>query len=294
MIAAEATLAAEDDMSIEAIPLTKYIGAEIRGVDLTKPFDEATRRQVYALWLEHLVLIFRGQELTQEQFVASTANFGKLAKLIRPAEFRPPGYARLLDNIMLISNIRENGIPIGALPDGEMWFHHDMLHVDIPHKGTCLYSVEIPAKGGNTLFANCYRAYETMPVALRDKLEGKRAFHSYNLGELKRGDGKGVPHLKQSSHPMFRTHEETHRKAVYFNRLMTERIEGVAADEGDALLKAAFDHSENPEWVYEHVWQPHDLIVWDNRCSMHARTDFPEGERRLMLRTTIEGEARPQ
>ncbi len=280
-------------MAIEAIPLSKHIGAEIRGVDLTKPWDEATKKKVYGFWLDHLVLLFRGQELTQEQFVASTGNFGRLAKLIRPAEFRPPGYSRLLDNIMLISNIRENGIPIGALPDGEMWFHHDMLHVEMPHKGTCLYSVEVPSHGGNTLFANGYRAYETMPKDLRDKLEGKRAFHSYNLGELKRGDGKGVPHVKQASHPMFRTHEETGRKAVYFNRLMTARIEGMDPEEGDKLLAAAFDHSENPEWVYEHVWRPHDLLLWDNRCSMHARTDFPEGERRLMLRTTIEGDVRP-
>ncbi len=280
-------------MGIEVIPLTRHIGAEIRGVDLTRPFDEATRNKVYVAWLEHLVLLFRGQELTQEQFVASTGNFGTLAKLVRPAEFRPPGYARLLDNIMLISNIRENGIPIGALPDGEMWFHHDMLHVEIPHKGTCLYSVEVPSHGGNTLFANCYRAYETMPAALRDKLEGRRAFNSYNLGELKRGDGKGVPHVRMASHPVFRTHEETGRKAVNVNRLMTDHIEGMDRTESDKLLNAVFDHSENPEWVYEHVWRKHDLLVWDNRCSMHARTDFPEGERRLMLRTTIEGSVRP-
>lgn len=280
-------------MAIEAIPLTKHIGAEIRGVDLTRPFDEATRSAVYSLWLKNLVVLFRGQELTQEQFVAATGNFGKLAKLARPAEFRPPGYARLLDNIMLISNIRENGVPIGALPDGEMHFHHDMLHAEIPHKGTCLYSVEVPSHGGNTLFANCYRAYETMPAALRDKLEGKRAFNAYTLGEQKRGDGQGIAHVKMASHPVFRTHDETGRKAVSVNRLMTDHIEDMDRAESDRLLAAVFDHSENPEWVYEHVWRKHDLLVWDNRCSMHARTDFPEGERRLMLRTTIEGHARP-
>ncbi|MCC6776018.1 MAG: TauD/TfdA family dioxygenase, partial [Hyphomicrobiales bacterium] len=125
------------------------------------------------------------------------------------------------------------------------------------------------------------------------KLEGKRAFHSYNLGELKRGDGKGVPHTRMSSHPVFRTHEETGRKAVNVNRLMTAKVEDLPEEESDRLLNAVFDHSENPEWVYEHVWRPHDLLVWDNRCSMHARTDFPEGERRLMLRTTIEGTTRP-
>jgi taurine dioxygenase len=280
-------------MAIEVIPLNKHIGAEIRGVDLSKPIDESTRKEIYAAWLKHIVVLFRGLELTPEQFLAASSTFGKVAKLVRPPEFRPPGYSRLPDTIMLISNVRENGVPIGALPDGEMWFHHDMLHVDEPHKASCLYSVEVPSTGGNTCFASCYRAYETMPAELRDKLEGKRAFNSYTLGEQKRGDGQGVQHVKMASHPVFRTHDETGRKAVNVNRLMTDHIEGMDREESDKLLAAVFDHSENKEWVYEHVWRPHDLLVWDNRCSMHARTDFSAGERRLMLRTTIEGNGRP-
>jgi len=280
-------------MAITAIPLTKHIGAEIRGVDLTKPIGEDTRQEIYRLWLDHLILLFRGQELSQEQLIAATKVFGDQAVSNRKVDLLPPGWARLLPGIMLISNIRENGVPIGNLPDGEMWFHHDMLHVAVPHKGTCLYSLEVPSKGGNTKFANCYRAYETMPAALKAKLEGRRAFNSYRLGEAKRGDGMGVDQVNESGHPVFRTHEETGRKGVYINRLMTVGIEGMKPEESREVLEAAFDHSENPEWVYEHVWQPHDLIVWDNRCSMHARTDFSEGERRLMMRTTIAGNVRP-
>lgn len=280
-------------MAIEVVPLNEHIGAEIRGADLTRPLDDATRGQVYDAWLRHLVVVFRGQELSQEQFLAASSNFGKVAKLVRPSEFRPPGYARLLDNIMLISNIRENGVPIGALPDGEMWFHHDMLHVEEPHKASCLYSIEVPSHGGNTLFASCYRAYETLPAALRDKLEGRRAFNSYALGEQKRGDGQGINHVKMASHPVFRTHDETGRKAINVNRLMSDHIEGLDRAESDRLLQAVFDHAESSAWIYEHVWRKHDLLVWDNRCSMHARTDFPAGERRLMLRTTIEGHGRP-
>jgi taurine dioxygenase len=281
-------------MRMEIISLTRYIGAEIRGVDLAQPLDEATRKNLYTAWLDHLVLVFRGQQLDQQQFLAATGNFGKLAELARPPEMRPSGMAKLLEGIMLISNIRENGQPIGLLPDGEMWFHHDMLHVDFPHKGTCLYSLEVPSRGGNTLFANCYRAYETLPPALRDSLEDKRAFNSYNLGEQKRGDGKGAAKLlKMASHPVFRTHDETGRKAVNVNRLMTDHVEGLTREESDRLLKAVWDHSENREWIYEHEWRKNDLIVWDNRCSMHARTDFPENERRLMLRTTLEGGLRP-
>ena len=280
-------------MAISAIPLSRHIGAEVRGVDLTKPLDDATRRQIYQLWLDHLILLFRDQRLDQEQLIDATSIFGEQAKSNRRAEYLPSGWARLLDGIMLISNIRENGIAIGNLPDGEMWFHHDMLHVETPHKGTCLYAVEVPSVGGNTRFASCYRAYETLSAPLKERLEGRRAYHAYALGEAKRGDGKGVAQVNTSSHPVFRTHEETGRKAVYVNRLMTERIAGLSPEESGPLLAAVFDHSENPEWVYEHVWRPHDLIVWDNRCSMHARTDFPEGERRLMLRTTIAGNVRP-
>jgi taurine dioxygenase len=103
----------------------------------------------------------------------------------------------------------------------------------------------------------------------------------------------GVAQVNDSTHPVFRTHEETGRKAVYVNRLMTVGVEGMSSEDSDPLLAQVFDHSENPEWVYEHVWRPHDLIVWDNRCSMHARTDFSAGERRLMMRTTIAGTVRP-
>jgi taurine dioxygenase len=280
-------------MAVTAVPLSNNIGAEVRGVDLSKPVDAATRKEIYDLWLEHLILLFRDQKLTQEQMIGATLIFGEQAISNRKAELLPSGWAKLLPGIMLISNIRENGVPIGNLPDGEMWFHHDMLHVAMPHKGTCLYSLEVPSKGGNTRFANCYRAYETLPEPLKSKLEGRRAIHSYRLGEAKRGDGMGVEQVNESSHPVFRTHEETGRKAVYVNRLMTVGVEGMAADQSKAALDVVFDHSENEDWVYEHVWRPGDFIVWDNRCSMHARTDFSAGERRLMMRTTIAGNVRP-
>jgi taurine dioxygenase len=280
-------------MSVTAIPLTKHIGAEIRGIDLTRPADAGDAAALNRLWLEHVILVFRGQKLRQEDLLRVTGYFGRLGPLARPREYQPAGFDRLLDNIMLISNIRENGEPIGALPDGEMMFHHDMLHAKVPHKGTLLYSVEVPQTGGNTLFANCYTAYETLPDAVRRPLEGRRAFHHYNYGSVQRGDDKGVAAFAESVHPVFRTHEETGRKAVYANRLMTRQVVDMPPEESDRLLAALFDHSENRDWVYEHVWRPDDLILWDNRCSMHARTDFSPAERRLLLRTTIEGEVEP-
>ncbi len=128
---------------------------------------------------------------------------------------------------------------------------------------------------------------------MRDRLEGRRAFHHYNYGSVQRGDDKGVEAFAEATHPVFRTHEETGKKAVYVNRLMTRRIVDLPEGESERLLGEVFDHSENPEWVYEHEWRTDDLILWDNRCSMHARTDFSPEERRLLLRVTVEGEVAP-
>jgi len=278
---------------LEVRPLTPHIGAEIRGIDLRQRPDEQIIRQIYQTWLEHLVLVFPDQELRQEDMLQVTGYFGELGHLDRPAKFHPPGFSRMLPGIMLISNIRENGEPIGALPDGEMMFHHDMIHKDIPSKATLLYSVEIPSQGGDTLFASGYAAYETLDPAIRGRLEGKRALHHYNYGSTQRGDDRGVEAFNECIHPVFRTHEETGRKAVYVNRLMTVKVMDMAPAESELLLNALFDQAEKPEFVYIHAWRKGDLLLWDNRCSSHARTDFPSGERRLMLRTTVVGTTRP-
>ena len=280
-------------MTISATPLSHHIGAEIRGVDLSQPLTPEVQKELYAQWLKHLVLLFRGQKLSQTDLLRVTGYFGKVAKLTRPKEYQPSGFKDLQDGIMLISNIRENGIPIGSLPDGEMHFHHDTLHSQLPHKGTFLYSVEVPSQGGNTLFANGYAAYESLPADLREHVGSRRAHNQYYFGAVKKGDPNAVAASAAADHPVFRTHEETGRKAVDVNRLMTKSIIEMAEDDSRESLTKIFEHSENPEWIYEHVWRPGDLILWDNRCSMHARTDFPSGERRLMLRTTIEGDVKP-
>ena len=278
---------------LDLVPLSKHIGAEIRGIDLRDPLDTATMDAIHQAWLDHSVLLFRGQSFSQEDLLRVTGCFGELAPLSRPPKFFPKGYSRLLPNIMMISNIRENGETIGALPDGEMNFHHDQIHSEVPHNGTLLYSLEIPSAGGETLFASGYAAYDTLDPAIRSRLESRLAKHHYNYGTTTRGGAGGVEAFSESVHPVFRTHDETGRKAIYVNRLMTVRIEDLPPDESDALLNALFDHSENPEFVSRHVWRVGDLIVWDNRCSMHARDDFPADQRRLMLRTTVKGSKRP-
>jgi taurine dioxygenase len=278
---------------LQFVPLTKHIGCEVKGIDLRNPVAPTAASAIYRAWLDHAVLLFRGQELTQEDLIRVTGIFGDFAPIGRPAATLPKGFAKVLPNIMLISNIRENGETIGALPDGEMMFHHDTIHREEPHKATLLYSVEIPTYGGDTLFASGTAAYDALDPAMKRKLEGLKAVNFYVYNSVTRNDKQGVDATSQAVHPVVRTHEETKRKALYINRLMSVRIEGMPEAESDALLNFLYDHCEKPEFVYAHVWRKGDLVVWDNRCSSHARTDFPSDQRRLLLRTTVRGMGRP-
>ncbi len=280
-------------MPIDVVPLTPNIGAEIRGVDLRDELGARTVAAIRSAWLDYAVVLFRNQHLEKDDQIHFTTQFGEVGILARPKQYRTSGHDDMPDGMMLISNVRENGEPIGALPDGEMMFHHDMLHADIPNTATLLYAVEIPSVGGNTLFASGNSAYDTLPEDLRAPMEVQKAFHHYNYGSVQKGDGKGTPAYSNSVHPVFRTHSETGRKAIYVNRLMTEGIVDMPTEQSGALLERLFDHSERAEFVYEHVWRTGDLLMWDNRCSMHARTDFPGGARRLLWRTTIASDERP-
>src|SRR5215510_14626372 len=153
------SVATQTRTRFQIVPLTRHIGAELRGIDLRSKPDEETVRAIYQAWLDHLVIIFPDQDLAQEDLVRVTGYFGEIGELSRPAKYFPKGYSKLLPGIMLISNIRENGKPIGALPDGEMMFHHDLIHAAVPTMATLLYAVEVPSTGGNTLLASSYAAY---------------------------------------------------------------------------------------------------------------------------------------
>ena len=269
----------------EVRPLSPALGAEIVGIDLSRRLDDALFSHIRDAWYQHLILLFRDQKLSEEDEVQFAERFGPLAR-IHTAQFvsRHPA-------VMLISNIREDGKPIGALPDGEMQFHSDQCYQQKPAAGSMLYAIEVPSKGGDTLFANAYLAYESLPDSIKRRLEGKRALNAYDYDSsaTKRGGEVGGD-APSCVHPVVRTHPATGRKALYVNRLMTRCIEGLPAAESEELLEFLFNHQERPEFVYAHVWRPGDLLMWDNRCTLHARTDFSAGERRLLRRVTILGE----
>jgi len=266
-------------------PLSAALGAEIIGVDLSEEIDDHTFAHIQDAWHLNLVILLRGQELSEEDQVRFAEKFGP------PAVIHTKQFVRNHPAVMLISNIREDGKPIGALPDGEMHFHTDQCHQERPAMASMLYALEVPSTGGNTLFANGYMAYETLPDGIKRRIEGRKALNAYDYdtAAMRRNTrlAEGVPSYV---HPVVRTHPATGRKALYVNRLMTVRIEGLPAQESDELLTTLFDHQERREFIYEHVWRAGDLLMWDNRCTLHARTDFSPNERRLMRRVTILGE----
>jgi taurine dioxygenase len=266
-------------------PLAPSLGAEIRDLDLTSPLDRDTISAIHAAWLQHLILVFRCGEISEDDQTRLAGYFGPTVGA-RSKQRSDGGDRRL----MLISNIRQNGEPIGLLPDGELMFHSDSVFLEKPLMGAILYAEEIPSTGGNTLFANMYDAYGSLTDELKTRVTGLQAVHVFDYEtQVKSGrfDRSSAPH---ATHPAIRTHPETGRKALYVNRLMTEELVGLPRAENDDLLQRLYRHAEDSTHVYEHIWQVNDLVMWDNRCTQHARTDFPTGERRLLRRVGIEGD----
>jgi len=274
-------------MTISIEPVSDAIGARVTGIDLSQDMDEAAFRTIHRAWLDHQVLVFPGQKLGEEDQMRFTRRFGEPGGRNRKVPIAEEGRVSY-PGIMLISNIREDGKPIGSLPDGEMMFHSDGAYAKRPFRYTLLYAIEVPSVGGNTRFANMYTAYDTLPAELKQRLASCHAEHQYYAGTVDKS--KPTESLTGTRrHPLFIEHEETGRVALYASRLLTTRIVELPAAESEEVLERLFDHSERPELIYEHVWTPGDFVMWDNRCVNHARTDFSEGERRLLRRTTVFG-----
>jgi len=272
-------------MPIQVRRLSPVLGAEIVGVDISKPLDAQTIAEIRAAWLEHLVVLFRNQRIDADDQTRFCKYFG---------EIEPPKVSVGQDDkhphVMFISNVRDMGLRT-SLEEGEMMFHSDRSYDEFPFMATTLYAMEVPPKGGNTLFANCYASYDRLPEDLRRRAETLRAMHVYdyenNQVQKTQENSPDAPRFVQ---PVIRTHPETKRKCIYVNRLMTDHVVGVPPEESKAVLGQLYDFAERPEFVYEHVWQVGDFLMWDNRCTMHARTYFDPRERRMMRRIAICGD----
>jgi len=268
-------------MGITVRPLSPALGAEISGFDL-RNIDTTTAKEILDAWHQYLVLLVRGQSISDDDHINFTKIFGE----IDPAKFTGPEGR---PEIMLISNIREDGKPIGALPDGEMEFHIDRLHQKVPSAGAVLHAIEVPAEGGNTLYLNMYLAYETLPAETKKRIEGLEAVSFYDYSATKRVDSQVSPDTPSAVHPVVRIHPVTKRKSLFVCGLMTDHIVGLPKEESRKILSELYKHSEQSGFVYEHKWKVGDIIIWDNRCTMHARTDFDFSARRLIKRIAIKG-----
>jgi taurine dioxygenase len=283
-----------DVIDITVTPMSPACGAEVSGVDLTRPLSETQVRAIKEAWGKHLVLVFRGQKLSQDDQLRFASYFGDLGSRKKAPEAlrnRTEGVAQDHEKVLLVSNIKVDGVPIGAFGEGEFWFHIDSGYSPKPYKYTFLYALELPSTGGNTMFSNMYKAYAAVPQALKERLKGRKALHIHEYNRARQanhsGDISGVPH---HAHPVFITHPDTGGKTLFVDRLMTTRIEGMSEQESSAILEQLYDIGERREFIFEHVWQLGDFLMWDNRCTIHARTDFPKEERRLLRRCTVEGE----
>lgn len=277
---------------IDIRPLDAPLGAEVWGLDLSRPLSDEIFRQIHRAHLEHHVLVFRGLRITPAQQIGFSRRFGPLQiHVLR--NFQLAGHPEIL----IVSNIRENGQPIGLGDAGHFW-HSDLSYVDRPSLGSMLHAQELPAEGGDTLFADQHAAYEALPEDVKQRLAGLRAEHWYlcKYEEL-RARSPWRPRLTQAQidevrpqvHPVVREHPETGRKALFVNEHFTTRVIGLPEHESRALLDELFAHSIRPEFIYRHRWQPHDMVFWDNRSVIHLAAGTPDHLRRKLYRTTIEG-----
>jgi taurine dioxygenase len=276
-------------MRFDIRKLSDRVGAEVMGLDLRGPLDAETVAALRRVWLDRHVLLFRGQDLSEAEQIRFAGYFGRAMETQQSQneERRPGADGRM----MLVSNIRENGKPIGVLDGGELQFHSDSAFLARPLMATVLYGVTITSTGGTTLFVNMHDVLDGLPADLRAAIDGRRGVNRFDFVVQVKTEKLGAAAPAAYAHPAVRTHPETGRRALYVNRLMTEEIEGVPQDEGDRMLARLFEAIERSPSVYEHFWRPGDLLIWDNRSVQHARTDYPPEEPRLLRRVGIEGDA---
>ncbi len=276
-------------------PLHPALGAEVRGVDMRAPLDPAAFRELHDIWMEHLILVFPEQHVTDEEHVAFTRHFGEPEifhqKIIR---------SRRVKEIFRVSNVDDDDVLLP--PDhptaqqvslAQLW-HTDSSYLNVPCNGALLHGVEVSRTGGETQFTNLYQVYDELPEALKRQVEGRKARHNFGhmhtqrvLKPMTEEEKAAVPPVWQ---PMVRKHPVTGRKSLYISPIYNDEVEGMEAAEARRLLDELTAFAEQKRFVYRHRWDPDDVVMWDNRCTMHQVTPFDPTERRVMHRTTIVGE----
>ena len=283
-------MALRETIDIATRPLSDALGVEIQGIDLSRPVDHATFGAIHQAFLDHALILFRDQHITPEQHIAFSRCFGGLAVHVFD-QFLLPDHPEVLR----VSNKRKNGEHIGLSDAGKYW-HSDLAYMKQPSLGSILYALEVPPSGGDTLFTNMTRAFDTLPANMKQKLAGLSAVNRVAEGRRTSADGRIMMSKAQLAktpdvvHPVIRTHPETGRKSLYVSQSHTDRIVGMDDDEGRTLIRELVAHATRPDNVYAHKWRPYDILMWDNRCTMHRVERYDRRRRRHMHRTTIEGD----
>jgi taurine dioxygenase len=282
-------------VGVVPIRLGRPFGAEIIDVAL-RGISDSGFAAIHQAWIDHQVLLFRNQTLDDHDLIAFSRRFGDLDHA--PVQENGQRIANGMPEIYVVSNVIENGVAIGSLGAGEAIWHTDMSYLPSPPKASMLYALEVPPIGGDTSFCDMYAAFETLPGSLRDRALGMRVKHdgTYNSGGYVRqgvtptDDPRNAP---GTLHPLVCTHPESGRRMLYLGRRRMAWIEGLDLPESEALLDEIWAHATSPEISFTHRWRVGDLVLWDNRCTMHRRDPFDSTTRRIMHRTQVKGSAPP-
>jgi taurine dioxygenase len=280
---------------IDVVPTGAALGAELPGIDL-KSLDQRQFAALERAWHQHLVLLVRGQTLRDQDLIAFSRRFGDLDWA--PVQETGRRFVEGLPEIYIVSNVTVNGQPIGSLGAGEAVWHTDMSYLEVPPMASMLYALEVPPAGGNTSFCSMVAVYEALPPPLKQRIAPLKIKHdgTYNSGGYLRQGVTATDDPRTSPgavHPLVCTHPDSGRCMLYLGRRRNAYLVGLELAESEALLDELWKFVENPEFAWEHVWQVGDLVLWDNRCTMHRRDPFDDTTRRIMHRTQIKGTASP-
>ena len=294
------TTAQAQRIPFQVVPAKAALGAEVRGLDL-KQLDDATFAQLHRAWLDHLMLVFRGQKLDARDLVKLVHRFGTpvTSSGLHKRDLKDRAGNELFSlppEVTVVSNVKQDGRSVGILGDGEVVWHSDFSFKERPTAARMLVAMEVPPReqGGSTFFLNCYAAYDALPAATKQRISGltiKQADIVDTAMQLRPGmsldmDFRAVP---GPSHPIISTHPETGHNMLFLGRRHGSYVNGLPLEESEALLDELWEHSAQPRFWYEHNWSVGDVVVWDNRAILHRRDPFESSSRRVLYAAQVEG-----